>query len=177
MLTAQNTTARPDARHGAHHAVGPVGRHGRLHDLQRLAQGRDLEHVQTGAQQQVGELDGLLLELACAAHARGGRGGGHASLRLLEDMAGPRQVCGFFAWLLLWCYECREEARKICTASGELVRLKLIGAETCFVHVLRIATSTTHERIVEWRVVVADGVSQAHKVENELQGAVRALSN
>jgi len=39
-----------------------VGGHGGLDDLERLAEGGDLEHVEPGAQEQVGELDGLLLQ-------------------------------------------------------------------------------------------------------------------
>lgn len=37
--------------------------HGGLDDFQRLAQRGDLEHVQTRAEEQVAELDGLLLNL------------------------------------------------------------------------------------------------------------------
>jgi len=61
-LTAQNTTTAPDPGDGTGHAVFPVGGHGGLHDLERLAEGGDLEQVQTGSEQQVAELDGLLLE-------------------------------------------------------------------------------------------------------------------
>lgn len=61
-LTAQNTTATPDPCDGTGHAVFPVGRHGGLHDLERLAESGDLEQVQTGSEEQVTELDGLLLE-------------------------------------------------------------------------------------------------------------------
>jgi hypothetical protein len=61
-LTAQNTTTAPDPGNGTGHAVLPVGSHGGLHDLERLPEGGDLEQVQTGSEQQVAELDGLLLE-------------------------------------------------------------------------------------------------------------------
>jgi hypothetical protein len=60
--TAQDTTALPDAAEGGAEAVGAVGGHGGLDDLEGLAEGGDLEEVQTGAEQQVGELDGLLLQ-------------------------------------------------------------------------------------------------------------------
>ena len=56
-------------------------RHGRLHDLERLPQRRHLEHVQPGAQQQVGELDGLLLQLLRLGRSPGdGVGGDHCSV-------------------------------------------------------------------------------------------------
>jgi len=64
QLTAQNTTTAPNPGNGTGHAVLPVGSHGGLHDLERLPEGSDLEQVQTGAEQQVAELDGLLLELS-----------------------------------------------------------------------------------------------------------------
>lgn len=58
--------------------------HRGLGDLERLAERRHLEHVQSGTQQQVGELDGLLLQLLGLG---GGPGGGdcgdHGSLTVL----------------------------------------------------------------------------------------------
>lgn len=63
QLTAQDTTTAPDPGNGASHAILPVSGHGGLHDLERLPEGGDLEQVQTSAEQQVAELDGLLLEL------------------------------------------------------------------------------------------------------------------
>jgi len=63
VLTPQNTTPSPYPTHTPHHAIRAVGRHGRLHDLQRLPERRDLEHVQPGAEQQIAELDRLLLDL------------------------------------------------------------------------------------------------------------------
>jgi hypothetical protein len=59
--TAENTTASPYPGHGAGEGVGAVGGHGGLDDLEGLAQSGDFEHVEAGAEEQVGELDGLLL--------------------------------------------------------------------------------------------------------------------
>jgi len=73
-LTAENTSARPDAAQGSGEAVASMGGHGGLGDLEGLAEGGDLEHVETGAQQQVGELDGLLLKLVRLPNG-GGDGG------------------------------------------------------------------------------------------------------
>ena len=76
--TAQNTTALPDAAEGGREAVSAVGGHGGLDNLEGLAEGGDLEEVQTGAEQQVGELDGLLLEalgLRRGSRDTGGDGG------------------------------------------------------------------------------------------------------
>ena len=79
-LTAQNTTTAPNPGDRTGHAVLSVGSHGGLHDLERLAEGGDLEQVQTSSEQQVAELDGLLLERrrsaddGCASDLRhGGR--------------------------------------------------------------------------------------------------------
>lgn len=80
-LTAESTTTAPNPRNSAGHAVLSVRGHGRLHDLERLPEGGDLEQVQTRAQQQVGELDGLLLDLRRrgAGHGVAGGGCGHAA--------------------------------------------------------------------------------------------------
>jgi len=61
-----------------------VSSHGGLDDLEGLTEGGDLEHVETGAQQQVGELDRLLLQL----RRLGGRGrnGGDGSGHDLVDV-------------------------------------------------------------------------------------------
>jgi hypothetical protein len=71
--TAENTTSRPDASQGRSKAVATVGGHGGLGDLEGLAEGGDFKHVEAGAEEQVGELDGLLLQLVAS---RGGRSGG-----------------------------------------------------------------------------------------------------
>lgn len=84
-LTSQNAASAPDAPKSSQEPITAVGGHGGLGDLERLAQGGDLEHVETGAQQQVGKLDGLLLQLLrfCAGRGRrdgrsdGGRVGDH----------------------------------------------------------------------------------------------------
>lgn len=73
-LTAEETTTGPDTTQRGGHAVAAVGRHGGLDDLERLAQGGDLEQVEAGSKEQVGELDGLFLQLP--GDGRGG-GGGH----------------------------------------------------------------------------------------------------
>lgn len=105
QLTAQNTTTAPNPGDGTGHAVLPVGSHGGLHDLERLPEGGDLEQVQTGAEQQVAELDGLLLE-RCRDGDAGSSGDGRHGVRRVrvsdEYVAGPRQEGGFVA--------CRERA-------------------------------------------------------------------
>lgn len=75
LLTAKGTTSGPDTSQSLGEAVATVGSHGGLDDLQRLAERRHLKQVQAGAQEQVGELDGLLLQLV----ARGGAGDGGGS--------------------------------------------------------------------------------------------------
>lgn len=55
-----------------------MGSHGGLDDLERLAEGGDLEHVEAGSEEQVGELDGLLLQLLLLrGRSRHGGDGGH----------------------------------------------------------------------------------------------------
>jgi len=70
-LTAQDAAALPDAAQSRAKAVAAVGGHGGLDDLERLAERRDLEQVEPGAEEQVGELDGLLLQRLLLRH--GGR--------------------------------------------------------------------------------------------------------
>lgn len=97
ILTAKDTTTAPNPGNRASHTVGTVGGHGGLHDLERLAQRRHLEQVQTRAQQQVAELDRLLLELLATRRRRDCRR--HAVREgVLVLRAGPRRQCGFFAW-------------------------------------------------------------------------------
>jgi hypothetical protein len=95
QLTAKNTTTAPNPSNGTGHAVLPVRSHGGLQNLQRLPKSRDLEQVQTSAEQQVAELDGLLLERS------GGGDGRHVDLGggCLSNgyVAGPRQEGGFVA--------------------------------------------------------------------------------
>lgn len=62
-LTSKRTATTPDASEGGSEGVASVCGHGGLDDLERLPEGGDLEEIETGAKQQVGELDGLLLEL------------------------------------------------------------------------------------------------------------------
>lgn len=62
-LTAKNTTSGPDTSQGSSEAITTVGGHCGLDDLERLPECGHLEHVKTGTQKQVGELDGLLLQL------------------------------------------------------------------------------------------------------------------
>lgn len=61
--TAENTTAGPDTSQRSSHAVAAIGSHGGLDDLQGLTQSSDLKKVEAGSEEQVGELDGLLLQL------------------------------------------------------------------------------------------------------------------
>ena len=63
LVEANDTTARPDGLARLPHCLRPVGGHLGLKDLEGLAEGSDLEEVQTSAEQQVGELDGLLLQM------------------------------------------------------------------------------------------------------------------
>lgn len=67
-----------------------MGSHGGLGDLQGLPEGGDLEHVEPGAQQQVGELDGLLLQLGRLGSRGGGDSGGHDSANV-ANKGGPDQ--------------------------------------------------------------------------------------
>lgn len=76
-LTASHTTTGPDAAQGGHEAVATVGSHGGLDDLEGLTQSGDLEQVKAGSEEQVGELDGLLLQLLLRAGSRNGGDGGH----------------------------------------------------------------------------------------------------
>lgn len=79
-LTAENTASGPDASQGRSKAVATVSRHGGLDDLEGLAEGGDLEHVEASAEKQVGELDGLLLKLLGFPNGAGeGSGGNHDS--------------------------------------------------------------------------------------------------
>lgn len=77
ILTAKHTTTGPDAAQGGHEAVATVGSHGGLDDLEGLAQSGDLEHIEAGSEEQVGELDGFLLQLFLRARSRNGGDGGH----------------------------------------------------------------------------------------------------
>lgn len=63
LHTPKETTTAPNTRNSTSHAIFTISRHSRLQDFQRLAESRDFEHVQSGTQEQVAELDGLLLEL------------------------------------------------------------------------------------------------------------------
>jgi hypothetical protein len=55
-----------------------VGGHGGLGDLEGLAEGGDLKHVEAGSEEQVRELDGLLLQVGRRSGRDGrGDGGGH----------------------------------------------------------------------------------------------------
>ena len=84
QLTAKNTTATPDASQSTSKGISSISGHGRLRDLERLAERRDLEHIEASPEQQIAELDGLLLR-----HSRlGGRDSeGHRCCRLW--MTGP----------------------------------------------------------------------------------------
>jgi hypothetical protein len=100
QLTAKDTTTAPNPSNGTGHAVLPVGSHGGLQDLQRLPKSSDLEQVQTSAEQQVAELDGLLLERSWGGDGR------HVELGVSNGyVAGPRQEGGFVAcWGGRWGY-------------------------------------------------------------------------
>ena len=75
-----------------------MGRHGGLGDLQGLTEGGDLEHVEPGAQEQVGELDGLLLQLGrLGGRGGGGDGGGHDFCGCCDKGALTKGVGCFFA--------------------------------------------------------------------------------
>lgn len=129
ILTAKDTTTAPNPGNRASHTVGTVGGHGGLHDLERLAQRRHLEQVQTRAQQQVAELDRLLLELLATRRRRDCR---RHALRegVLVLRAGPRRQCGFFAWGygLGWSgVECEEEG----VGKGECERKRESESERC----------------------------------------------
>lgn len=63
-----------------------MGSHGGLDDLEGLAESGDLEHVETGSEEQVGELDGLLLQ----SRRRRDGGGGHDDDGSLTE-GGPDQ--------------------------------------------------------------------------------------
>lgn len=75
--TAKNTTATPDTAEGLAEGVTTMRGHGGLDDLQGLTESGDLKHVETGTQEQVRELDGLLLELLVRRGRHGAGGGGH----------------------------------------------------------------------------------------------------
>lgn len=77
QLTAEDTAAVPDTAQRHREAVPAMSRHGGLGDLQGLSEGGDLEHIEPGAQQQVAELDGLLLELGGLGGRGGDDSGGH----------------------------------------------------------------------------------------------------
>lgn len=89
LLTTKDTTTSPNAAQGSAKAVATVGSHGGLDDLERLAERGDLEHVQTGAQQQVGELDGLLLQLLGLPDGGGHSGDGDHGSATCDDGKGP----------------------------------------------------------------------------------------
>lgn len=79
-LTPEDASTVPDAAQSSCHAIVTVGRHGGLDDLQGLTKSGDFEQIETGAEQQVGELDRLLLDLARRLgdrESRDGGGGGH----------------------------------------------------------------------------------------------------
>lgn len=73
--TAKDTTAGPNTSQRGSHAVAAIGSHGGLDDLQGLAQSSDLKQIEAGSEEQVGELDGLLLQLP--GDGCWGGGGGH----------------------------------------------------------------------------------------------------
>lgn len=77
LVEAEDTTTGPDAAQGGHEAVATVGSHGGLDDLERLTESGDLEHVEAGSEEQVGELDRLLLQLLLRERSRRGGDGGH----------------------------------------------------------------------------------------------------
>lgn len=95
--TSKDATTSPDTFESRREAIAAVGGHGRLGDLEGLTERGDLEHVEAGSQQQVGELDGLLLQLVRLVgrhrgrgrrrHGRDGRDGGHDS-RLRQLITG-----------------------------------------------------------------------------------------
>lgn len=87
-LTAKHTTTTPYTAQGSREAVATVGSHGGLDDLERLAEGGDLEHVETGSEEQVGELDWLLLQLIAL---RGRAGDGRHDFGLGLTGRGPDQ--------------------------------------------------------------------------------------
>lgn len=66
-LTPQYTASAPYSGQCTREVVTSVGGHGGLDDLQRLTQRRNLEQVETGAEQQVRKLDWLLL-YRCGCH-------------------------------------------------------------------------------------------------------------
>jgi len=103
QLTAKNTTTAPNPSDGTGHAVLPVGSHGGLHDLERLPEGGDLEQVQTGAEQQVAELDGLLLQRGRGGEFRRRHIGGWGMLSSWmcgRTEAGGRLRCLWRKWEL-----------------------------------------------------------------------------
>ena len=87
VLTSHETTAVPNDAEGTSHGLATVCAHGGLSDLEGLTKSGDLEEVKTGAEKEVGELDGLLLELR-GHRGRSGRdssGGGHAVEGRLDE--------------------------------------------------------------------------------------------
>jgi len=76
-----------------------VGSHGGLGDLQGLAEGGDLKHVEPGAEEQVGELDGLLLQLGRLGGRDGGDSGGHGLTDVATKGALTKGIGCFFAGL------------------------------------------------------------------------------
>ena len=96
LVEAQDAATTPDAAESGAEPVTAVGGHCGLDDLEGLAEGGDLEHVETGTKQQVGELDGLLLQLLGLANGGGqGGSGGHVGSRrvscLSRGLGGPDQ--------------------------------------------------------------------------------------
>jgi hypothetical protein len=98
IRTAEDAATLPDAAEGGREAIAAVGRHGGLDDLQGLTEGGDLEQVQTSAKQQVGELDGLLLQLLRRGRDRGD-GGGHDWVGVTSKGALTKGRGCFFAGL------------------------------------------------------------------------------
>lgn len=97
MLTAKNTTSRPNASQGTAEAITTVGSHGGLDDLKGLTKRSHLKHVQASAQQQVGEFDGLLLQLVLPIGTRRVGGCDHGDkFRLLKGALTKGRGC-FFA--------------------------------------------------------------------------------
>lgn len=86
IRTTKETATAPDAANGRCKAVTTVGSHGGLGDLEGLAQGGDLKQVEAGAEKQVGELDGLLLELLRGRRSGSDGCGRHGELGLRGEV-------------------------------------------------------------------------------------------
>lgn len=70
VRTSQRATTSPYATQSGGETITAVGGHGGLDDLERLTQGGDLKHVEATPEEQVGELDGLLLQRGLPEGAR-----------------------------------------------------------------------------------------------------------